>query len=453
MNKTEDQRKAIDIMCGPATHDLFYGGSGSGKTVICSYALCARSLKVPSRHAILRRRFRQAKTSVGLGTMPEVLERIGLIRGDGYDLNKSDWFFSFPNGSEIWLGGLDDKERTDKILGTEYSTILFEECSEMQYDAITTALTRLRQPSELVKKAYFTENPPLKSHWSHKLFIEHIDPEDNTPVAPEDFVALQMNPEGNRLNLGPEYLERLKKLPARKRKRFYDGIFGDDVLGALWTMNMISAYRVAEAPALVRIVVGVDPAVTSQEKSEETGIIVGGICAAGHIYILDDVSMKGTPLEWGQAVVAAYKKWKADRIIGEVNQGGDLVETVLRGIERAIPYKSVHASRGKILRAEPISGLYEQGYVHHVGEFPELEDEMVSYTGDKTDDSPNRLDAMVHLATELSGAVVPHVYSGAEDRTPAEQRIDDEIELLLEGMTPQERALAAKIAHEVEKGE
>jgi len=174
----------------------------------------------------------------------------------------------------------------------------------------------------------------------------------------------------------------------------------DDVEGALWQReSMIEAYRVTKHPPLVRIAVAIDPATTSQEGSAETGIIVGGIAENGHGYILDDRSLQKSPDEWAKAAITAYYIHQADRVIAEVNQGGDMVETIIHLLDPAISYRGVHATHGKFTRAEPISSLYEQGRVHHVGAFPELEDQLCSWTqGEK---SPDRLDALVWLLTGL----------------------------------------------------
>jgi phage terminase large subunit-like protein len=176
----------------------------------------------------------------------------------------------------------------------------------------------------------------------------------------------------------------------------------DDNPGALWKREWIEKLRLREHPPLQRIVVAIDPEATNNENSAETGIIVAGVAKVGdklHGYILDDMSIKASPSGWATAAITGYHKHKADRIIGEVNNGGDMVEHTVRSVDKNVPFKSVHASRGKELRAEPISALYEQGRVHHIGFFPELEDQLCEWvSGDK---SPDRLDALVWALTEL----------------------------------------------------
>jgi phage terminase large subunit-like protein len=176
----------------------------------------------------------------------------------------------------------------------------------------------------------------------------------------------------------------------------------DDVEGALWTRKIIDDYRVTPdlVPNLVRIVVAIDPAVTSGEESDETGIVVAGMTADGHYYILADKSLRTTPDHWARVAIAQYEEWKADKVVAETNNGGDMVIMLLRTVNPSVAVKKVSATRGKRVRAEPVSSLYEQGRVHHVGVFPQLEDQMIIWTPDNPD-SPDRLDALVWALTEL----------------------------------------------------
>jgi hypothetical protein len=173
----------------------------------------------------------------------------------------------------------------------------------------------------------------------------------------------------------------------------------DEAPGALWHRAIIDKYRVDKAPDLIRIVVGVDPSGTSKTTSDEAGIIVAGIDTKGHGYVLEDASGIFSPSQWAYKAVSCYNVWEADRLIGEVNYGGDMIETIVRNMDASVSYKSVTASRGKYLRAEPIAALYDRGMVHHVGSYSKLEDEMCLWLpGDK---SPNRMDALVWCFTEL----------------------------------------------------
>lgn len=176
----------------------------------------------------------------------------------------------------------------------------------------------------------------------------------------------------------------------------------DDVPGALWTRSIIESCRVRETPELVRIVVAIDPAVTSGEDADETGIIVAGLGVDGHGYVLADRSVHlASPETWARRAVVAYREFTADRIVAEVNNGGEMVELTLRTVDRSVSYRAVHASRGKRVRAEPVAALYEQGRIHHVGAHPTLEDQMCQFVPEGSDISPDRVDALVWAMTDL----------------------------------------------------
>ena len=174
----------------------------------------------------------------------------------------------------------------------------------------------------------------------------------------------------------------------------------DELPGALWSRRMIEDNRAHDVPDLSRIVVAVDPAVTSNSNSDETGIVVCGLGRDGYFYVLEDASGRMSVDTWSNRVVQCYDDWKADRIVAEVNQGGDLVENMIRQSGRNISYKAVHASRAKHSRAEPVAARYEQGRVRHVGIFSELEDQLCTYS-QLSKYSPDRLDALVWGITEL----------------------------------------------------
>lgn len=207
----------------------------------------------------------------------------------------------------------------------------------------------------------------------------------------------------NSANLAPSALSKLLRKYEKTRlgqQELY-AIILDDTPGALWRRKQIEALRVTQTPDLIRIVVAIDPQGTanSDEITSETGIIVAGLGADGHGYVLEDLTISDTPSQWGKQAVTGYHKYNADRIIGEVNNGGDMVETVVRIANPNVPFSQVRASRGKTTRAEPVSALYEQGRIHHVGLFGELEDQMCTWLqGDK---SPDRMDALVWAITEL----------------------------------------------------
>jgi phage terminase large subunit-like protein len=206
----------------------------------------------------------------------------------------------------------------------------------------------------------------------------------------------------NAANLATEFLVEMRRRYEGSRlgrQELYAEVL-DDADGALWSRDQIDQTRVTDVPDLRRLVVAVDPAASSGEDSAETGIVVVGVDTRGVAYVLDDRSLRATPNEWASAAVAAYHQHKADTIVAEANQGGDMVRQVLQTVDQRAPVKLVRATRGKRTRAEPVAALYEQGRVHHVGFFPDLEDQLCSWVPD-VGTSPDRLDALVWAVTDL----------------------------------------------------
>lgn len=430
---TPKQIEANRLLAGPARNIMLRGGSRSGKTFLLCRAIIQRAINAPgSRHAIFRFRFNHAKTSIWSDTLPKVIKLCFPTLRVRWD--KTDFYVELPNGSQIWIGGLDDKERVEKILGQEYATLYFNESSQIPWASIETAMSRLAQLVELAVevaaaigrkflalKAYFDCNPPSKLHWSFQLFRTKIKPGTKEALSdPQNYVEMKINPDDNRANLPEEYFEVLDGMSTAKRVRFKDGEWASEVDGALWAIEDrinvdgeelpgIDHYRVAQMPDLQRIVVAVDPSGTKGDGlGDDIGIVVAGLGVDGRGYVLADRTCQMSPNGWGRRAVEAYREFGADRIIAERNFGGAMVEHVIRAADPAVSYKEVTASRGKVARAEPVAALYEQGRVSHIGAHPDLEDQMCSMTpaGYVGEGSPDRADALVWALTELmvSGA-------------------------------------------------
>lgn len=289
---------------------------------------------------------------------------------------------------------------SDRIRGGNFSFAVIDEfcsCKDPQYvlDMTSLALRKGKNPRLII----ITTPKPIKA--LKKLLEDAKDPANKIIVTkgssfdnkflPDTFVqALKRTYEGTsigRQEIDAEILE--------------SG-------GALFSRGNIEKGRlpktVLKDMQFKRIVVAVDPAVSKNENSDLTGIVVIGLALINgepHAYVLEDASMKGTPAEWGKTVLTLYYKYKADRIVAEVNQGGDMVEHVIKTLDKTASYSSVRATRGKYVRAEPVASLYEQGKVHHVGLLKELEDQMVDYNPLDSEDSPDRMDALVWGIHEL----------------------------------------------------
>lgn len=398
----------------------------SGKSALAVYLSIVRAAKCPnSRHLILRQIARDAVQKIGMDTFPTVC-RIAFPHLP-MQLSKAPWYWTLPNGSEIWLGGLDDAgERDARILGSEYSTIAYEECDQMAYTSILLARTRLAQLNDLVNREFYTCNPPPKSSWVYRLFVEHKDPVDRQPIKnPEDYACIMMNPVDNLANIDPDYIRQLEMLPKLQRDRFLHGLWGNDSTTVLWERQWFDN-RIDEIPVdadgnclLSRIAVAVDPAGTANRKSDETGIVVVGMDAERHYYVIHSEGVKMSPEQWGSRVVELYKMYGADVCIVEKNYGGDMCRSTINNVDPAVRVELVTATRGKSVRAEPISALYEQGMVHHVGVHEQLEDELMLFDiVNAPKDSLNVGDAAIWGLTHLSGGSIirPRVSTETQDR-------------------------------------
>ena len=414
---TPDQIEANRLLGSAARHIMLYGGSRSGKTFLILRAQITRRMAVQSRGVALRYRFNHIKASVIYDTLPKVMDLCFPGVMEHCHLDKSDWFLKFPNGSELWFGGLDDKERTEKILGQEYSDIFLNECSQIPWQSRNMAMTRLAQNTSLRLKTYYDCNPPSEAHWTCQVFVNKLDPEKRQPLAdPSAYAVMRLNPEGNRANLAQGYFDELGLLPEKMRRRFLLGEFGTAAENALWSYSLLDKCRILEGslPDLQRVIIAVDPSGCSGEedtRSDEVGIVVVGLGVDGKAYVLEDLSGRFGPSQWGQVVVAAYDRFEADAIVAETNFGGAMVGEVIRAAQPGnaprIPVREVKASRGKHVRAEPVSALYEQGKVIHAGFFERLEEQLCSmttagYAGGK---SPDRADALVWGINDLFPAL------------------------------------------------
>lgn len=229
---TSKQKTAMLLLSSVAKFILLVGGSRSGKTFTLVRAIIVRACKAKSRHVILRLNFNHVKTSIWMDTLPKVLKICFPLLQVTW--NKTDYCLILPNGSEIWIAGLDDEKRIEKILGKEYSTIYFNECSQLNYTQVQIALTRLAEKSELKKKAYFDANPPTKRHWTYWLFVKLINPTTGDEVNKDEYASLYMNPEDNLDNIDDEYLSLLNSLDEKQRQRFLLGQFTDDSDGSVY---------------------------------------------------------------------------------------------------------------------------------------------------------------------------------------------------------------------------
>ncbi len=292
----------------------------------------------------------------------------------------------WSNGAVATLYG---GERPERLRGPQFDVVWIDELAKFRQPDLLWHQVQLCLRLGQNPRCLITTTPkPLK-------FLQNLceDPgvhvtrgttfDNHENLAPSFLAQIQRQFSGTRLGAQELYAQILTERP-----------------GALWNRDRV-IYRPCPKESFERIVIAIDPAVTHHEGSDETGIVVVGLTSLKEVYVLEDLSGRFSPHEWGQRVVEAYKKYKADRVVAETNKGGDLVERVLRTIDGTVSFKEVRATRGKYTRAEPIAALYEQGRVFHAQPMPELEDQMCDYVPGHTSKSPDRMDALVWGITEL----------------------------------------------------
>ena len=430
---TDGQIIQHEMENGPWLHCMAYGGARSSKTFGWCEVLAMRAMCCLSRQLIVRRTYKDCRQAIGMETWPKMMDIC--FPSIPYEINKSEWYIELPvislpgrpkvdKKSTIWLGGA-DSSRIDSLLGREYCGIFINEASEItNFDVVATLRTRLLQKTALPLKMFYDQNPPAKSHWTYREFELGVNPSTRDEKIADHadlYTTIQMNPEMNRRNIAKGGIELvLGGLPAASRKRFLDGEYQDDDENALWKSSDIDDHRLAphQIPNMQVMAVGVDPSVSNKKTSDECGIVVAGLGSDGHLYVFEDLSLQAHVSAWGAECLKGYNQYKADYIVAEVNNGGDLVESNIRACVYKDPdtgksvngnnilYEPVHATRNKQRRAGPIASLYRRGLVHHVGAHSRLEDEMTSFNPASLDEtnepSPNRMDALVWVLTKLS---------------------------------------------------
>ena len=364
---------------------LYLAGRGAGKTrTAAEWLAYEASSKPKTRWAIVAPTYGDARDTCAEGEsgIVNVLRQYGTLK----DYNRSIGEIFLTNGSRIKLFSGEEPER---LRGPQHHGGWFDELAAFKYPEAWDQYQFGLRLGEFPQTIVTTTPKPIK-------LIKELIKQDNVRV-------VRGSTFDNAANLAESALAqyRLRYENTRLGRQELYGEILDNVDGALWTRKLIDDARVDSAPPLVRVVVAIDPAVTANATSDETGIVAAGIASNGDYYILDDKSIRTTPDAWARVAVELYHKHKADKIVAETNNGGDMVILLLKQVDASIATKKVTATRGKQLRAEPISSLYEQGRVHHVGYFSELETQLCEWTPQSAE-SPDRLDALVWALTELN---------------------------------------------------
>lgn len=359
---------------------LLTGSAGGGKSLVAAEKVNAYMLKYPGARGLLIRKAREYATKSMVPLMRSVIPySVGRYR-------KSDMMFEYKNGSMIAVGGMRDEDQREAIRSIfergGLDIVWIEEANALTYEDYQELRVRMRGKATSWRQIILTTNPGGAAHWIKRRLIDGGE----AVVYRSSAVDNPHNPS--------DYISVLNTLTGLQYDRLVRGLW-KSAEGALWSYDTIEAGRCPKPPLedLVLITIGVDPAVTAKPDSDETGIIVAGVDAAGIGYVLQDLSMRASPATWAQAVVKAYHRWNADFVVAEVNNGGDMVAHTINTEDEDVPVRAVRASRGKWVRAQPIAALYEQGKVRHAGDFHDLEDQLTSWV--PGNESPDRLDALV----------------------------------------------------------
>ena len=409
------------------------GGRGSGKSFALSAAMATRA-QMAAGWKILYTRY--TITSAADSIIPEFTEKVELMGlSDGFALTQKDITHT-STGSELLFRGIKTSSgnQTAKLKSLQGVNVwVLDEAEELDDEDTFDTIDLSARDGRHQNLVGLCLNPSHKKHWMYRRFFVDCGVAPGFNGVAGDVLYIHTTYEDNRRNLPASYCaiaDRLKTTNRIKWDHIWAGAWLDETAGALWTWNMINDYRVApdDVPEFERVVIPIDPAVPATAKSDETGIVPAARGIDGHYYVLADVSLRATPLGWAKQASKQYRKYEADRVIGEVNNGGDLVENTLRQVDREIPYKAVRASRGKIVRAEPVAALYEQGLVHHVGTFTDMETEMMTFTGAANDASPNRMDALVWGLAELSAGRSAHFVACDDEAESVEQEESEQMQ-------------------------
>lgn len=415
----QQQAKDLAAQC----FELLYGGAaGGGKSHFLRYYGVEYARDHPGAHiGMVRRALPMLKQTHGLH-MAELTA--GLARE-----NRTDWTWTFNNGSVLRFISLYNEGDEQSFKSAEFDLLLFDEVTELTEKQYTFMLSRLRSHRGHRVHCIATANPEGRGfRWVKRRFVKpeakdlapgQEAPRPGKPWTPplvEDgkvtewqsvraFLPATVEDNPTLMRTNPQYVRQLRSLPdSRLRRALVDGDWDamDNVPGALWKQSTIDESRVSSTPTLVRIVIGVDPSGSSQDGSDECGIVVVGKGDDGHLYVLRDVSGVVAPEEWSGRVRKAFDDLAADKVVAEKNFGGEMVRLTLKQAGPDMPVKMVNASRGKAVRAEPVSWVYTDLRIHHVGHLPQLEDELTTWTPGSAW-SPGRLDALVWACTDLLG--------------------------------------------------
>lgn len=376
-------------------YTVAFGGRSSGKSLQFGALSIIYAINNPKSRILCVRGTQNKISESSLQVLKDVIDMMGVAQY--FDI--SEHTLSAKNGSEFLFYGAKTYQSFKSLQGI--NLVWVDEATEVSWQAWDVLIPTIREANS---RFLISFNPTKATDYVYDTFIEHTHPEasvielqyTDNPFFPE---VLQVEMEYDRRTNHAKYLH------------IWEGELITAVEGALWNLDMIHHVSDAEAKELIdsdyseleKIVVSIDPSTTSKATSDACGlVVVGKYIGRNHYIVIDDLTAIMSPATWAKKAIMLYDKYKANYIVAEANQGGKMIKTILRSIREDLPYKDVYAKKGKILRAEPVAALYEQGKVDHLHAYTNLEYEMTTYTGASSDASPNSLDALVYAVLELA---------------------------------------------------
>lgn len=373
---------------------ILTGGRGSAKSFhVADWLL---KLTYEAGHVILFTRWTMISAEISI--IPEFTDKI-----ERYDLQhifdvQRNEIVNKLTGSKILFRGIQTSRgnQTANLKSIEgVTTWIVDEAEELTDEDTFDNINLSIRTVGLKNRVVMIMNPSFKTHFVYERFID---------AERDDTLHIHTDYRINLKNLSEDWIneaERIKELNRKRYNHLFLGEWLEDQEGLLWNKAIVDRCKVRKAPEMVRVIVSIDPAVTAKAESDETGIVVLGKDSQNNGYVLEDGSGIYTPLQWASESKRLAEKWNATAYIGENNQGGDMVESTIRQVDNSRRVKLVRATKGKYLRAEPVFSMYEQNRIFHAGEFPKLEQQMITFNPESNEKSPDRVDALVHGFTEL----------------------------------------------------
>lgn len=379
----------------PSRYKALYGGRGSAKSHFFAGALVCNAASRKGLRAVCVREVQKTLKESAKRLIEDKIGQYGL--GPYFDI-QADRIVT-PGGGVILFQGMQD-HTAESIKSLEAFTLAWAE----------EAQTLSSRSLEMLRPTIRAPGSELWFSWNPRLAADAVDAFFRGQNPPENAIVRRINYDQNLFFPAELEAERAhdEKHNRDRYAHIWLGEYEPMAIGAIWDRVTIHNGRRDTAPELKRVVVAVDPAVSSEANSDEHGIVVAGLGSDQRGYVLDDTTTKGGPRQWAERAVATFDRYEADAVVVEINQGGDMVKHTLQSVRPSLPIVEVRATRGKHVRAEPIAALYSMGRISHVGTFPKLEDQMCQMTagGYEGEGSPDRCDALVWALTELFPSMI-----------------------------------------------